>query len=382
MITVNKLYRGLTGFPHYGFLLQLLFFISALLLLTLNPEDPDIKSFSLFFSSIMLEAIPFMVFGSLVGGIIEVFVSHEKMAAILPEKRPWLAVLAAAGAGCVLPVCECAVVPVVRRLVKKGLPAGAAIAYLLGGPIVNPIVLFSTALAYNYDSPIIFLRLGLGYMIAVSVGLFMGWYLKSADSKKNGLILEGPVACGCSHEPVSSPTPVIQPIQNPHSVFLPMHSDLKNDSDCGCGHDHSGESLRGKLISALRHSADDFWTVGHYLVIGAFIAALAQTYIDRGVFLNIAGYFGVSTILMMSLAILLNLCSEADAFIAASFRGLIHMPGQLAFLLTGPMFDLKLLLMYQSLFKKRTIAVLAVSILTTVLVVVLAVELITGGASI
>jgi len=84
MIIVKKLYGGITDFGHYGFLLQFLFLISAILLLSVKPEHEDVKSFSLIFLSIMLEAIPFMIFGSLVGGLIEVFISHEKMAEILP----------------------------------------------------------------------------------------------------------------------------------------------------------------------------------------------------------------------------------------------------------------------------------------------------------
>jgi uncharacterized membrane protein YraQ (UPF0718 family) len=92
---------------------------------------------------------------------------------------------------------------------------------------------------------------------------------------------------------------------------------------------------------------DVFLAVGHYLVIGAFIAALAQTHIDRSSFLSLTAAPVLSSVLMMALAILLNLCSEADAFIAASFRGLMPIPAQMAFLLTGPMLDLKLLLMYQ-----------------------------------
>jgi uncharacterized membrane protein YraQ (UPF0718 family) len=123
---------------------------------------------------------------------------------------------------------------------------------------------------------------------------------------------------------------------------------------------------------------DDFLAVGHYLVIGAFIAALAQTYIDRSSFLSLTAVPVLAVVLMMVLAILLNLCSEADAFIAASFQGLMPMPSQMAFMLTGPMFDLKLLLMYQSVFKRRTIAVLATLILAGVLAIAVGLEMVNG----
>jgi uncharacterized membrane protein YraQ (UPF0718 family) len=133
-----------------------------------------------------------------------------------------------------------------------------------------------------------------------------------------------------------------------------------------------------KIGSAFNHAMEDFLAVGHYLVIGAFVAALAQTYIDRSSFLGLSTMPILSIVLMMALAILLNLCSEADAFIAASFQGLVSVPAQLAFLLTGPMFDLKLLLMYQSLFRRRAIVVLTLSILAVILMAATALEWFNG----
>jgi uncharacterized membrane protein YraQ (UPF0718 family) len=148
---------------------------------------------------------------------------------------------------------------------------------------------------------------------------------------------------------------------------------------CGCGSSHAtSDSWVDKAGVAFTHAMDDFLAVGHYLVIGAFIAALAQTYIDRSSFLSLTAVPVLSVVLMMALAILLNLCSEADAFIAASFQGLMSMPAQMAFLLTGPMFDLKLLLMYQSVFKRRAIVVLASLILAAVLVIAVGLEMING----
>jgi len=138
---------------------------------------------------------------------------------------------------------------------------------------------------------------------------------------------------------------------------------------CGCGlsHETALDSWIDKAGAAFSHAMNDFLAVAHYLVIGAFIAALAQTYIDRSSFLGLTNAPVLSVVLMMVLAILLNLCSEADAFIAASFRGLMPIPAQLAFLLTGPMLDLKLLLMYQSIFRRKAIIVLASVIFATVL---------------
>ncbi len=328
--------------------LPALFLAAALVFLPSGSESASLNSLAIVFVSIVLEAIPFMLIGSLVGGFIEAFISRERMATFLPRKG-WLTVCIAAGAGIVFPVCECAVVPVVRRLIGKGLPFSAAIAYLLGGPIVNPIVAASTAMAYAFDWRIVILRMGLGYGIAVVIGMLMGGLFAGSEAiKDNGAALENNASsCSCHH----------------HS-HVHTHATSDNWVD--------------KAGAAFTHAMDDFLAVGHYLVIGAFIAALAQTYIDRSSFLSLTSIPVLSVLLMMVLAILLNLCSEADAFIAASFQGLMPMPAQMAFLLTGPMFDLKLLLMYQSVFKRRAIVTLATLILGAVLAITVGLEMING----
>ena len=354
--------------------LPALFLAVAIVLLPSGSESSSLNSLAIVFVSIVLEAIPFMLIGSLVGGFIEAFVSRERMATFLPQKG-WLTVCLAAAAGLVFPVCECAVVPVVRRLIGKGLPFSAAIAYLLGGPIVNPIVAASTALAYAFDWRIVMLRMGFGYGLAVAIGILMGRLFDgSVAIKDNNAVQEkGASSWGCHHNTHG------EACFKTTQAFPVIVEQAGNTTACGCGHNHSTwVDWIDKAGSAFTHAMDDFVAVGHYLVIGAFIAALAQTYIDRSIFLSLASAPVVSVVLMMALAILLNLCSEADAFIAASFRGLMPIPAQLAFLLTGPMFDLKLLLMYQSVFKRRVIVVLAALILAGVLMIAVSLETING----
>lgn len=341
------------------------FLIAALLFLPVGGDTETLDALAVVFISIVLEAIPFMFVGSLVGGFVEAFVSRERMVALLP-RRGWLTTVLAAGAGILFPVCECAVVPVVRRLVGKGLPLSAAVGYLLGGPIVNPIVAASTALAYAFDWRVVALRLLLGFGIAVAIGLLMGRRFRDETAFIGGM--EGTdtpaPACGCGH----------------HHAGHHIHSPAGASDGCAHGRDHAapGGGLLDGVGAAFRHAADDFMAVGHYLVIGAFIAALGQTYIERAAYLEMAEIPGLSIVLMMALAVLLNLCSEADAFIAASFRGLMPLSAQTAFMLTGPMFDLKLLLMYQALFRRKAIAALAGLILAVVLAVCVGLEALTG----
>jgi uncharacterized membrane protein YraQ (UPF0718 family) len=244
------------------------------------------------------------------------------------------------------------------------------VAYLLGGPIVNPIVAASTTMAYGLDWRVAAVRIALGYGIAVVVGLLVGRLFPRNEM----LLPEYPIhevghTCGCG-----SHGGILQPGLGP---ILPDHGKDSGICDCGCLQ-AAPERWTGRVWAALRHAGNDFLAVGHYLVIGAFIAALAQTYIDRSAFMGLAETPGLSVGFMILLAILLNLCSEADAFIAASFRGLIPFPAQMAFMLTGPIFDIKLLLMYRSLFKPRVIVVLAALILASVLIVSLCFEWLGG----
>jgi len=357
--------------------LQATFLVSALILLVSQICSGSSDGLVIVFVSIVLEAIPFMMLGSVVGGLIEVFVNRDRLATMLSHNS-WLTVFMAAGAGIVFPVCECAIVPVVRRLIGKGLPLGAAVAYLLGGPIVNPIVAASTALAYLDDLRMVVFRLTFGYIIAVTIGLLMGRKFSLSEAIKDNI--EGSdmnaLVCGCkehSHDHCnpSEPFNMTQAgsIMRQHSGVAGIES--KDDTA-------ETNDWIDKMGSALTHAMEDFLAVAHYLVIGAFIAALAQTHIDRASFLSLSGEPVLAVLLMMALAVMLNLCSEADAFIASSFRGLTPFSAQLSFMLTGPMLDIKLLLMYQNVFSRNTIIFLASHVLLAVLIVTLGLEVLNG----
>ena len=289
---------------------------------------------SINFLAIIVEALPFMLIGSLAGGLIEVFIPVDLVDRLFRRRRT-MAVFLAGGMGLFFPVCECAIVPVVRRLLGKGVPFSAAITFLLAGPIVNGIVAASTAIAFRYDWNYVFVRLGMGYAIAVFIGLFLGFFFH----RGNGLL------------PAWKAAPT-----------------------CGCGHEHgtANQPLFLRLRHALEHAGDDFFDVGRYLIVGAFIAALMRSTIDMNTFLSLKDSPWLAIILMMAMAVLLNLCSEADAFIAASFRGLMPDAAMMAFMVLGPMLDIKLILMYFSVFRKGVILALIGTVLTTVLLAMLA----------
>ncbi|MEA2114359.1 MAG: permease [Thermodesulfobacteriota bacterium] len=327
-----------------AWVVELTFLAVAVLFFLLGKTSPWkdlIGNISINFLAIILEALPFMLIGSLAGGIIEMFVSVDWIERVFRQRKT-RAVFLAGSMGLFFPVCECAIVPVVRRLLGKGIPFGAAITFLLAGPIVNVIVAASTAIAYSFDWSFVIIRLASGYIIAVVVGLLLGRFF----TRENGLI-----------------------------------PSWKKTSPCACGHDHDDTALplSLRLRHAIEHASDDFFDVGRYLVIGAFIAALMRSTVSMATFTDLMGSPWLAILLMMVMAVILNLCSEADAFIAASFRELLPGSAQMAFMVMGPMLDIKLILMYFSVFRKRVILSLIATVTTTVLLAMLGLEYLSVG---
>lgn len=321
-----------------------------------RPSQQAFTEIARVFLSIVLEALPFMLIGSLASGVIEVFVSRERLASILGGGKA-RGVLLAAGLGMIFPVCDCAVVPVVRRLLRKGVPLSAAVAYLLAGPIVNPVVMAATAVAYRLDWRIVAARAAIGYAIAVTIGLVMGRCFRDR--------------------------PAVRPEnEEPHE-----HSHAAGD--CGCEHDHDenhnhdydghAPRLSERFVEAIRHAAGDFLDIARFLIVGAMVAGVLRGAMGQQGLLSAASSPVPAILVMMALGFVLNLCSEADAFVAASFRGLIPLAGQMAFMTLGPMLDVKLLLMYSRLFHRRAVLVLVGAIISAVLLSMIALSCLEGA---
>lgn len=326
-----------------GGVAAVLFLALATLLLLLGQSPAwrgPISSVSLNFLAILVEALPFMLLGSLSGGLIEVFVPAG-LAERLVRPNRIRAVLLAGLLGMVLPVCECAIVPVVRRLLGKGVPLSAALTFLLAGPIVNPIVAVSTLVAYSGHWPMAAARIGCGYLIAVTIGLVAG--ILYDRTPERGLAEGAGTNALCGHPQ--------------------------------CSHSAANTSIIQRLRHALSHACDDLFSVGCFLVAGAFFAALVRGLVPMSAFSHLQASPWQAIVLMMGLAMALSLCSEADAFLAAGFRGLLPGSAQLAFLVLGPMFDLKLLLMYSGLFRLRLIVLLGLSLPLAVLLASLGLDL-------
>ena len=324
-----------------------LFVLLAVSLLAATHGSPEGATMGLSFVSIILEALPFVMLGSLLGGLFEVFVPRETVARLLP-KRKILGILVAASLGLLLPVCECAVIPFTRRLVRKGVPFSTAVAYLLAGPIVNVLVGSATLMAYAWNWHVLAARMIFGYVVAVSVALCMDRFFPGhaalLDSGMAGKAAED--ACGCGH-----------------------------DHDHHHEHDHKHheepQPMWARLADAINHAGDDFLSVGQFLVMGAFVASICQTVIPRHTFVAIAHAPAVAIMIMMGLAVVLNLCSGADAFVASSFRAVLPLSAQMGFMVLGPMLDLKLSAMYLSFISKRAFVTLVVLMYSFVFVLML-----------
>jgi uncharacterized membrane protein YraQ (UPF0718 family) len=271
------------------------------------------QSFSIVFISIILEAVPFVLIGTLFSGIIEVFVPNEWVSNRINsgDKRFYLM---AGLLGIIFPVCECAIVPIMRRLVKKGVPVGVAVTFMLAAPIVNPVVLLSTFYAFSSTLKMVILRGVFGYIGAIVIGMLITKY-NSKDI-------------------------------------------MKEEIGCACHHHHGIKVARGrfpKIEELIEHTSNDFLDVFKYLIIGAFIATALQTFVPKSFFLLLNQNVAVSIVVMMLLGFTLSLCSEADAFIASSFRSVFPDASLLAFLIFGPMIDIKNTLMLMQSFKTKFI---------------------------
>jgi uncharacterized membrane protein YraQ (UPF0718 family) len=279
-----------------------------------------VQNFLLVFGSLLVEALPFILLGAAVSALIEVYVPASFFARVARLPRGVQMPIAGFG-GFAFPVCECGSVPVARRLISKGLAPSAAITFMFAAPILNPVVLIATAVAYRGRDvmwPMVLGRAGLGLVVAMAVGWVVG--------RKSG------------------------------AELLRVRTDEPRVPEPGVpeAHDHEHDHApptEGRGSAYFGQLADDFTMLTRYLVIGAAIAAALQTFVPQQVLGAVAGTPVIDILALMALATMLSLCSESDAFVAASFVQ-FGMSAQLAFLVSGPMIDAKLGVLYAGTFTR------------------------------
>jgi uncharacterized protein len=300
----------------------------------------DYERLILDFASIIYEALPFVVLGVVLAGLLEEFVPQQFLARVMP-KSPLLGIGMGALLGSIFPMCECGIIVVMRRLLRKGLPLSVCVSYVLAGPIINIVVLTSTYVAFAnfgfFGGPfgMVLLRAGLGFVVACVTATVV-----DRQYRRHGKTLLSPTIVD-------------------HNV-----PDEDNGSD-------GRRSWWDRLNNISGTALNDFVDIMAFLILGAILASWGKALIrENPDFIN-PDHMGnpfVAIPVTMALAILFCLCSEADAFVAAAFPLEFPPASKLAFLVLGPMFDLKLLMMYTRVFRPRLICTIVVSVVVQVFV--------------
>jgi uncharacterized membrane protein YraQ (UPF0718 family) len=252
-------------------------------------STPLMQNWMTVFVAVVVQALPFLVLGVLLSAILAVFVPPSFFARALP-RRAVLAVPVAGMAGAVLPGCECASVPVAGALVRRGVPPSAAFAFLLSAPAINPVVLTATAVAFPREPQMVLARFAASLLVACA----MGWLwqrMGRADWLR-------------------------PPAQ----------------------HAFDGLSKPAAFWGSVRH---DVMHAGGFLVGGAMAAATLKAVVPASWLHTAATNPLMSVLTLAILAVVLSICSEADAFVAGSLSQ-FSLTARLAFLVVGPMIDLKL----------------------------------------
>ncbi len=312
------------------------------------------EDFTISFLSLILESVPFLLLGSMISGFVEVFVPASTFERMLPKRRV-PAVMFAGLLPVFIPMCECGVVPVIRRLMRKGLPAAYAVTYLLAAPIVNPIVALSTLAAFSggqffapresegifAETPatvIVIWRMGLGYIVAVGCG-----FLALAFKTKSYL------------------QPAVLKPDAP-----PIRTGLTRIARGGEG--VAALSLWRRVMHGFGFAGTDFVEIASFLVIGCALTATFNTAVNQDIILPLAFEPWWAIAAMLAFAFVLALCSTSDAFIAATFVA-FPTSALLGFMVYGPVFDIKLVFLYSLVFRRRVVAGFGVGLFVFLLVI-------------
>ncbi|MYX93552.1 hypothetical protein GT045_01640 [Streptomyces sp. SID486] len=297
---------------------------SVLFLLGRWGDAPAVQAWRTVCLAVTVQALPFLLLGTALSGAISAFVPEGVFRRVLP-RRPALAVPVAGVAGVVLPGCECASVPVASSLIGRGVPPAAAFAFLLSAPAVNPVVLTATAIAFPGNPAMVLARL----LASLATAFVMGWlWLRFGR------------------------TEWLRPVVR--------HT----------GH-RTGRSRWDEFRTGFQH---DFLHAGGFLVLGAMAAATFNVAVPRSVLDTFAAAPWMSVLFLAGLAVLLAVCSEADAFLAASLTGFPPL-ARLAFMVVGPMVDLKLIALQAGTFGRA----FAVRFSAATFVVAVACSALVGG---
>lgn len=324
-------YRELNS-HHNFFIFKTLIYICFLIflftyLITLSFADVSIYSeylskfqkFYTVFISILIQGIPFILVGSFVSAIIQIYITRDMFIKIFP-KNTFLSCIIAAFAGLLFPICDCGTIPVVKGLIKKKIPIAASITFMLAAPIVNPIAIIATIYAFQGMRSVVICRVLAGIIISISVGLIMQFFTKKDE----------------------------EILINQTDAF-----------DCNCGfcvnqYDYPKSRLE-KLKAVFIHTGDEFFNIGKFMIIGTLLSSIFQILVSINNNMYIPNDNISSLIVMILLSFLLSVCSTSDAFVAKGFLKQFSINSVMGFLVVGPMLDIKNTIMLLGNFKKKFI---------------------------
>ncbi len=278
---------------------------------------PKLQSVNTVFLSILLQALPFILLGVFISSFLQVFISDDKFIRLF-TKYQGIGYLLSILLGICLPVCDCAMAPITARMVYKGIPVHFVIIFLLAAPVVNPIVIVSTLYAFPEDYRVALFRLGLGIIVALLTGLI----IKFLNIKRQNIIKDYLAGSVCTLNPV------------------------KIDNN----------SFFSRMNLLFTHAGIEFLKISKYVIIGALITSIIQSFISSGAFANISGTPLLPLIIMTVISVAMSVCSTSNAFIARSFSYSLPLYSVIFYMVMGPMLDLKNILMLSGSYKKKFLA--------------------------
>ena len=268
--------------------------------------------------SVLIESMPFVILGVLLSIVVQVWVPPGAIERWMP-RRAWARRMALSLLGMFVPVCECGNVPFARGLMMRGFTVPETLTFLIAAPIVNPIVIITTHQAFGFDDGILVARLVGGFAVANLIG-----WLYSKHPDPDALVTER-FAASC---------------------------ELANDPDATRGLDRGRRSL-AQFVVELR-------AVMPALIIGSALAGAVQVLVPRSALLAIGSNPALSIVAMIALAMIVSICSNVDSFFALSFASTFT-PGSIAaFLLVGPLVDVKMLALLRTTFRTKVLVGLVV----------------------
>ena len=279
-----------------------------------------IQKFSALFSVIIIEGFPFILIGSFISAVISSFISDELIIKII-GRNSIFSIFAASFAGLLFPVCECGIVSVIKKLMHKKLPLHLAVTLMVSVPIINPVVILTTFLAFYGRTDIVILRISSGLLVSNLAGIIT--YLKYKNTGYDSILLE---------------------------------ADRHNSGTCTClTCSRKRADIIKSFFSCIDHAVRELYSMGRYFIAGSFIAAFIRTFIPVSLISLFSDNTAASILLMLFLAFGMSVCSESDAFIARKFSGIFPDSSIIGFLVLGPMLDMKNTVMLMNVFRKEVV---------------------------